>query len=106
MTASPYGTDQLIDAVMACSLRADACRDHAIVAWVVTRDLPAWPDDWPFGFSASWMASRMAVRLFDFVPIRGRRIRGPDTKVLSVSGSCERMVNIRRPTTRTAPATA
>jgi hypothetical protein len=31
---------------------------------------------------------------------------GPDTKVLSVSGSFERMVNIRRPAVRTAPATA
>jgi hypothetical protein len=31
----PYGTDQLIDAAMARALHADACRDHALVAWVV-----------------------------------------------------------------------
>ena len=30
-----YGTDQLIDAAMARALHADACRNHAAVAWVV-----------------------------------------------------------------------
>jgi hypothetical protein len=30
-TTLPYGTDQLIDATMARSLHADACRDHALV---------------------------------------------------------------------------
>ena len=40
----PYGTDQIIDAAMARSLQADACRDHALVAWVVLWDLPAYPE--------------------------------------------------------------
>jgi len=44
MDTLPYGTDQLIDAAMARSLHADACRNHAIVAWVVMWDLPAYPD--------------------------------------------------------------
>ena len=29
---------------MACSLHADACRNHALVAWVVMFDLPAYPE--------------------------------------------------------------
>ena len=36
--------DQVIDAVMAHALHADACRDHALVAWVVMRDAPVYPD--------------------------------------------------------------
>jgi hypothetical protein len=43
-TTLPYGTDQLIDATMARSLHAAACRDHAIVAWVVLWDVPAYPE--------------------------------------------------------------
>jgi len=39
-----YGTDQLIDAAMARSLHANACRDRALVAWVVLWDLPAYPE--------------------------------------------------------------
>ena len=41
-TTLPHGTDQLIDATMARSLHAAACRDHAIVAWVVLWDVPAY----------------------------------------------------------------
>ena len=44
MNPLPYGTDQLIDATMARALHADACRDHALVAWAVLWDLPAYPD--------------------------------------------------------------
>src|SRR3954468_20989716 len=44
MTTLPAGTDQLIDAAMARALHADACRDHAIVAWVMLWDLPAYPE--------------------------------------------------------------
>ena len=40
----PYGTDQIIDDAMARALHADACRDHALVAWVVLWDLPAYPE--------------------------------------------------------------
>jgi hypothetical protein len=39
-----YGTDQLIDATMARARHADACPDHALVAWVVLWDLPAYPE--------------------------------------------------------------
>jgi hypothetical protein len=44
MPTLPYGTDQLIDTAIARALHADACRDHAIVAWAVLWDLPAHPD--------------------------------------------------------------
>jgi hypothetical protein len=37
-------TDQLIDAAMARGLHADACRDHALVAWIIMRDPPEYPD--------------------------------------------------------------
>jgi hypothetical protein len=44
MEPLPYGTDQLIDAAMARSLHADARREHALVAWIVLWDLPAYPE--------------------------------------------------------------
>jgi len=44
MSSLPYGTDQIINAAMARALHADACRDHALVAWAVLWDLPAYPD--------------------------------------------------------------
>jgi hypothetical protein len=45
MGTLPYGTDdQLIDVDMARSLHADACRGHALVAWVVLWDLPTYPE--------------------------------------------------------------
>jgi hypothetical protein len=44
MPTLPYGTGQLIDPTMARSLHADACRNHAITAWVVFWDLPAYPE--------------------------------------------------------------
>jgi hypothetical protein len=40
----PYGTGQLIDPTMARNLHTDACRNHAIVAWAVLWDLPAYPE--------------------------------------------------------------
>ena len=43
-TTLPYAADQLIDATMARALHTDACRDHALVAWVVLFDLPAYPE--------------------------------------------------------------
>jgi hypothetical protein len=43
-TTLPYADDQLIDATMAHALHVDACRDHALVAWVVLFDLPAYPE--------------------------------------------------------------
>jgi hypothetical protein len=38
----PYPGDQIIDTAMARALHADACRSHAIVAWIVLWDLPAY----------------------------------------------------------------
>ena len=35
--------DQVVDAAMARALHADACRDHPVVGWVVTRDPPEHP---------------------------------------------------------------
>jgi hypothetical protein len=43
MGTLPYPGDQLIDAAMAHALHADACRNHAAVAWVVLWDLQAYP---------------------------------------------------------------
>ncbi len=40
----PYPGDQIIDTDAARSLHADACRSHALVAWVVLWDLPAYPE--------------------------------------------------------------
>jgi hypothetical protein len=36
--------DQIIDAVMARSLHADACRAHPLVGWIVMHDPPDYPD--------------------------------------------------------------
>jgi hypothetical protein len=36
--------DQVVDATMARALHADACRDHALVAWVVMWDAPGYPE--------------------------------------------------------------
>ena len=41
--ALPFPGDQIIDAAMALALHADACRDHALVAWVVLWNLPGLP---------------------------------------------------------------
>ena len=40
----PYPGGQIINAAMARALHADACRDHALVAWAVLWDLPAYPE--------------------------------------------------------------
>jgi hypothetical protein len=37
-------SDQVIDAVMARALHADACRDHALVAWIVMWDASGCPN--------------------------------------------------------------
>jgi hypothetical protein len=37
-------SDQIIDAVMARALHADACRAHTLVGWVVMQDAPEHPD--------------------------------------------------------------
>ncbi len=44
MSTLPFPGDQIVDADIARSLHADACRDHAAVAWAVLWDLPAYPE--------------------------------------------------------------
>jgi hypothetical protein len=39
----PMADDQIIDAEMARSLHADACRAHPMVGWIIMRDLPDYP---------------------------------------------------------------
>ena len=36
--------DEIIDAVLARGIHADACRRHALVAWIVMRGAPGYPD--------------------------------------------------------------
>ena len=50
--------DQIIDAVMARGLQADAIRTHPLVAWVVTRDEVACPGE----FVARLMTSGPTLR--------------------------------------------
>jgi hypothetical protein len=37
--------DQIIDAVMARALQADAVRTHPLLAWIVMRDQPEYPGE-------------------------------------------------------------
>jgi hypothetical protein len=39
-----FSGDQIIDPAMARALHADMCRTHALVAWAVMWDEPAYPD--------------------------------------------------------------
>jgi hypothetical protein len=43
--ANPNMSDQIIDAVMAQGIQADAVRLHPLVGWVVMRDQPDYPDE-------------------------------------------------------------
>src|SRR3954469_4950828 len=65
MTTLPAGTDQLIDAAMARALHADACRDHALVAWVVLWDLPAYPERYAARLATSGQAPSPYLLLTD-----------------------------------------
>ena len=47
-------SDQIIDAAMAPGLHADACRDHAIVGWIVMKN----PPDHPGKFTARLATNR------------------------------------------------
>jgi hypothetical protein len=38
-------SDQVIDALMACAIQADAARTHPLVEWIVMRDQPDYPDE-------------------------------------------------------------
>ena len=49
-------TDQIIDAAMARALHADACRDHALVGWIVMTG----PPDQPGKFTARPAADRVS----------------------------------------------
>src|SRR5690348_15706044 len=50
MFSQPHSADQIIDAAMARALHADACRDHAIVAWVVLWDSRPIRNGMPLGW--------------------------------------------------------
>jgi hypothetical protein len=43
--ANPDMRDQIIDAVMARAIHADAVRSHPLVGWIVMRDQPNYPDE-------------------------------------------------------------
>ena len=38
-------SDQIIDALMACAIHADAARTHPLVGWIVMQDQPDYPDE-------------------------------------------------------------
>jgi hypothetical protein len=38
-------SNQIIDALMACAIHADAVRTHPLVGWIVMRDQPDYPDE-------------------------------------------------------------
>jgi len=61
----PYGNDQLINAAMARALHADACRNYALVAWVVLWDLPAYPERFAARLLTSGSASSPYLLLAD-----------------------------------------
>src|SRR5690349_3433041 len=65
MLSLPYGTDQLIDPTMARALHADDCRDHALVAWVVLWDLPAYPERYAARLATSGPAPSPYLLLAD-----------------------------------------
>ncbi len=64
----PHGNDQIIDVAMARSLHADACRNHAAVAWAVFRDLPAYPDQYAARLATSGAAASPYLLLADSLP--------------------------------------
>ena len=43
--ANPDMSDQIIDALMACAIHADAARSHPLVGWIVMQDQPDYPDE-------------------------------------------------------------
>ncbi|MEA2738303.1 MAG: hypothetical protein QOH05_1610 [Acetobacteraceae bacterium] len=43
--ANPNMPDQIIDAVMARAIHADAVRTHPLAGWIVMRDQPDYPDE-------------------------------------------------------------
>jgi hypothetical protein len=68
----PYPGDQIIDATMARALHADACRDHAMVAWVVMWDLPAHPNRYAARLVTSGQAAWPYLLLADTLPASRR----------------------------------
>jgi hypothetical protein len=65
MSTLPFPGDQIIDADMARSLHADACRDHAAVAWAVLWDLPAYPEQYAARLVTSGQSPRPYLLLAD-----------------------------------------
>jgi hypothetical protein len=59
---------------MARALHADACRDHALVAWVVMFDLPAYPERYAARLVTSGNPPFPYLLLADTLAgVRGRR---------------------------------
>jgi hypothetical protein len=75
MDPLPYPGDQIIDAAMARALHADACRDHALVAWVVLWDLPAYPERYAARLATSGQAPSPYLLLATRWPASGRCCR-------------------------------
>jgi len=65
--ARPNGTDQITDAAMARALHAEACRDHAIVAWVVLWNLPADPERYAARLATGSAAPSPYLRLAEML---------------------------------------
>src|SRR3954449_12243576 len=90
----PHGTDQLIDPTMARALHADACRTHAIVAWVVMWDLPAHPNRYAARLVTSGQAAWPYLLLADTLAgiqeqlppglVRSERMPGDPPEVVEI----------------------
>jgi len=88
----PYDTDQLITAAMARALHADACRDHALVAWVVLWDLPAWRERYAVRLATNGMAPYVLLAealadIQEMLPpglVRSERMPGDPPEVVKI----------------------
>ena len=94
MDPLPYGTDQLIDPTMARALHADACRNYALVAWVVLWDLPAYPERYAARLVTSGSVSSPYLMLADTLAgiqemlppglVRSERMPGDPPEVVEI----------------------
>jgi hypothetical protein len=96
-------SDQIIDALMACAIHADAARTHPLVGWVVMRDQPDYPDEMiarlvtntprPTSCEATrWLKCRPNCRPAWSEPNASRLpARGSGDLVSWVAGSCDQV---------------
>ena len=76
------------------ALHADACRDHAIVAWAVLRDLPAYPERYTARLLTSGALSSPYLLLADTLAgiremlppglVRSERMSGDPPEVVEI----------------------